>query len=51
MTSQPGYQTITTHMLQPNISRSNGSQTIKFGHLQQEKYFSSKIMQKKRQGD
>ena len=32
MTSQPGYQTIVTHIL-PNISRSKGSQTMKFGQL------------------
>ena len=32
MTSQPGQQTIIIHIL-PNISRSKGSQTMKFGHL------------------
>ena len=32
MTSQPGYQTIVIHIL-PNISRSKGNQTMKFGHL------------------
>ena len=32
MMSQPGYQKIATHML-PNISRSKGNQTMKFGHL------------------
>ena len=32
MTSQPGYQTITIHML-PNISRKIGNQTMKFGRL------------------
>ena len=32
MTSQPGYQKIVTHML-PNISRSKGNQTMKFGQL------------------
>ena len=32
MTSQPGQQTIVTHIL-PNISRSKGSQTMKFGQL------------------
>ena len=32
MTSQPGWQTITTHML-PNISQSKGNQTMKFGQL------------------
>ena len=30
MTSQPGKQTIAIHIF-PNISRSKGSQTIKFG--------------------
>ena len=32
MTSQPGLQTITIHML-PNISRSKDNQTMKFGQL------------------
>ena len=32
MTSQPGLQTIAKHIL-PNISQSNGNQTIKFGQL------------------
>ena len=32
MTSQPGKQTITTHIL-PNISRSKGNQTMKFGRV------------------
>ena len=32
MTSQPGKQTITTHIL-PNISRSRGNGTMKFGQL------------------
>ena len=32
MTSKPGKQTITIHIL-PNISRSKGNQTTKFGHL------------------
>ena len=32
MTSQPGEQIITSHML-PNISRSKGNQAIKFGQL------------------
>ena len=32
MTSQSGKQTITLHRL-PNISRSKGNQTIKFGQL------------------
>ena len=48
MTSYPGQQTIAIHIL-PNISRSKGNRVIKFGQLieyNQEKYFSSKIMQK-----
>ena len=32
MTSQPDKQTIVIHIL-PNISRSNGNQTMKFGQL------------------
>ena len=32
MTSQPGQQTIVIHIL-PNISRSKGNQTMKFGQL------------------
>ena len=32
MTSQPGKQTIAIHML-PNISRSKGNQTMRFGQL------------------
>ena len=32
MKSQPGLETIAKHIL-PNISRSKGSQTIKFGQL------------------
>ena len=32
MTSQPGYQTITTHIL-PNVSRIKGHQTMKFRQL------------------
>ena len=32
MTSQPGQQTIATHILS-NISRSKGNQTTKFGQL------------------
>ena len=32
MTSQPGQQTMTIHIL-PNISRSKGNQTVKFGQL------------------
>ena len=53
MTSLPGQQTITIYSL-PNILRSKGNQTMKFGQLiriQEEKYFSSKIMQKITQGD
>ena len=30
MTSQPGYQTIVIYIL-PNVSRSKGNQTMKFG--------------------
>ena len=32
MTSQPGKQTITMHIL-PNISQSKGNQSMKFGQL------------------
>ena len=32
MTSQPGKQTIATHIL-PNISRNKGNPTMKFGRL------------------
>ena len=32
MTSQPGLQTIAIHIL-PNISKSKGNQTMKFGQL------------------
>ena len=32
MTSQPGLQTIATHIL-PNISQSKGNKTMKFGQL------------------
>ena len=32
MTSQPGQQTVTIHILS-NISRSKGNQTTKFGQL------------------
>ena len=32
MTSQPGKQTIAVYIL-PNISRSKGNQTVKFGQL------------------
>ena len=34
MTSQPGKQTIVIHMF-PNISRSKGNQTMKFGQLRE----------------
>ena len=33
MTSQPGKQTIASHIF-PNISRSKGTQTMKFGQLE-----------------
>ena len=52
MASQPGLQTIAIYIL-PNISQSKGNQTMKFGQLIEYitgKYFSSKIMQKMRQG-
>ena len=51
MMSQSGLQTIAIHIF-PNISQSQGNQTMKFGQLIEynEKYFSSKIMQKMRQG-
>ena len=45
MTSQPGLKAIDIHIL-PNISQSKGNQTII-----KETYFSSKIIQKMRQGD
>ena len=32
MTSQPGYQTITIHIL-PNISWGKGNETVKFGQF------------------
>ena len=48
MTSQTGKQIITIHIL-PNISRSKGNQTIKFGQLiEYNVYFSSKIIHKVR---
>ena len=52
MTSQPGKQTITMHIL-PNISRSKGNQTTKFGSLIQyiKRNILQKIMQKVREGD
>ena len=34
MTSQPGLQTIALHIL-PNISQSNGNQTMKLGQLRE----------------
>ena len=48
MMSQPGLQTIAIHIL-PNISQSKGNEKMKFGQLIE--YFSSKIMQQKREGD
>ena len=53
MISETGKQIITIHLL-PNISRSKGNQAMKFGQLKEyksEKYFSSKVMQRMRQGD
>ena len=52
MTSLPGVQAIAIHIF-PIISQSKGNQTMKFGQLikYSEKYLSSKIMQKTRQGD
>ena len=35
MTSQPGQHTITVHIL-PNISRSKGNQTMKFGQVMED---------------
>ena len=32
MTSQPGYQTITIHIV-PNIAQTKGKQTMKFGQV------------------
>ena len=32
VTSQPGYETITMHIL-PNVSRNKGNQAIEFGEL------------------
>ena len=52
MTSQTEQEIITIHVL-PNISKSKGSKAIKFGQLKKilwDKYFSSNIMQKMRQG-
>ena len=47
MMSQSGQKTFKIHIL-PNISRSKGKQTMKFGQLIEhpQKYFSLKIMQK-----
>ena len=48
MMSQPGKQTIAIHIL-PNISRSEGNQTIKFGQLieyNMRNIFSEKIIHK-----
>ena len=51
MMSQLALQTITIHIL-PNISESKANQKMKFGNRKQQgKYFSSKVMQKMRQGD
>ena len=46
VTSQPGKQAITIHIL-PDFSESKGNQKIQYDQLiKQEKYFSSKFMQK-----
>ena len=50
MMSHATQDIITIHIL-PNISRSNDNQAMKFGQLIAYKYFSSNIIQKKRQGD
>ena len=50
MMSHATQNIITIHIL-PNISRSNDNQAMKFGQLIAYKYFSSNIIQKKRQGD
>ena len=53
MTSEPGLQTIAIHIL-PMISQRKGNQAMKFGQLikyNKRNIFSSKIMQKMRQGD
>ena len=53
MTSQPGLQTISIHIL-PNISQCKGNQTMKFGKLikcNKRNIFFSKIMQKMRQAN
>ena len=50
MTLQPDLQTVTMHIL-PDISRSKGNQTVRFGQLiEYNKYFALKIMQKMSQG-
>ena len=52
MTLQPGQQTIKIHIL-PNIFQSKGNQTMKFwsfNRILEETFFSSKIIQKMRQG-
>ena len=38
MTSQPGLETISVHIL-PNISQSKGNQPMKFGQLLEHKIF------------
>ena len=48
--SQPGLQTIAIHILL-NISQSKDNMAIKFGQLIEYNLFSSKIMQKMRQGN
>ena len=50
LTSQPAIYKQLQYIL-PNISQSKSNQTVKFGPLIQDKYFSLKIMQKMRQGD
>ena len=51
MTSQPGVPTIAIHILS-NISQSKGNNEIwSINRVQQEKYFSWKIMWKMKQGD
>ena len=53
MTSQSGEQSITIYIL-PNMSQSKSKQTIESGQgidYNKIKYFSSKFMQKMRQGD
>ena len=54
MMSQPSLQTIAVYII-PNVSQSKYSQAMKFvwpiNRVQQEKYISSKIIRKMRQGD